>query len=78
MWPSQDDRGEEHQDLNKEDKTSRVRPDTDDEDGTVGDHHRRGIDNHWDWESGTKLRGNSRRRTESVQDGGDDDGRPVL
>ena len=76
MWPSQDGRGEEHQDLNEEDKTSRVRRDTDDEDGIVGDHHRRGIDNHW--ESGTKRRGNSRRRTESVQDGGDDDGRPVL
>ena len=76
MWPSQDGRGEEHQDLNEEDKTLRVSRDTDDEDGTVGDHHRRGIDNHW--ESGTKLRGNSRRRTESVQDGGDDDGRPVL
>ena len=28
MWPSQDGRGEEHQDLNEEDKTSRVRRDT--------------------------------------------------
>ena len=72
MRPSQDGRGEEHQDLNEEDKTSRVSRDTDNEDRTGGDHHRRGIDNHW--ESGTKLRGNSIWRTEHVQDGGEDDG----
>ena len=31
--------------VNEEDKTSRVRPDTGNEDGTVGDQHARGIDN---------------------------------
>ena len=30
---------EEHQDLQREDKSSRVRCDTDNEDGTVNNHH---------------------------------------
>ena len=30
--------------MNEEDETSRVRPDTGNEDGTVRDQHRRGID----------------------------------
>ena len=50
----QDDRREEHQDVNvrpdtvneEEEETSRVRPDTGDEDGTVGDQHTRSSDNH--------------------------------